>query len=119
MVSKYCLSYFWGAFYFVTPIEHAWQYFMRSAFLKKSLLLLKTLMTQNECKHCSATGDGNYCHSCGQKYNTARISIRSILHEAFHFFTHLNHGFPYTLKKLFTSPGKMQKEYIEGSRLKY
>ena len=71
------------------------------------------------CKYCKATGKGNFCHSCGQKFNAERLSLQSIFQEAFHFFTHLDHGFPYTLKKLFTSPGKMQKEYIEGVRHKY
>jgi hypothetical protein len=37
----------------------------------------------------------------------------------FHFFTHLDQGFPYTLKNLFYSPGKMQRAYIDGIRIKY
>ncbi len=75
--------------------------------------------SQNQCKHCKAFGTGNYCNSCGQKFKTERLSLASIFHEAFHFFTHLDHGFPYTLKRLFHFPGKMQKEYIEGTRTKY
>jgi hypothetical protein len=75
--------------------------------------------TQNTCKYCQASGAGNFCHSCGQKFKTERLSLGSIFHEVFHFFTHLDHGFPYTLKRLLKTPGKMQKEYIEGSRLKY
>jgi len=72
-----------------------------------------------QCKYCKTIGKGNFCHSCGRKYKPERLSLRSLLHEAFHFLTHLDNGFPYTLKKLFTSPGKMQKEYIEGNRYKY
>lgn len=74
---------------------------------------------QSLCKYCKTTGSGNFCSNCGQKFKTDRLTLYSILHEAFHFFTHLDHGFPYTLKKLFTSPGQMQKEYIDGHRHKY
>jgi hypothetical protein len=75
--------------------------------------------TGNRCRYCNTTGTGIFCNNCGQKFNAERLSLHSIFHEAFHFFTHLDHGFPYTLKKLLTAPGKMQKEYIEGFRQKY
>jgi Protein of unknown function (DUF3667) len=74
---------------------------------------------QHTCKNCKAIGVGNFCSSCGQNFKTERLSMRSILHEVFHFFTHLDHGFPYTLKRLLTSPGTMQKEYVDGVRYKY
>ncbi|RYY71195.1 MAG: DUF3667 domain-containing protein [Chitinophagaceae bacterium] len=75
--------------------------------------------TQNECKYCKANGVGNFCGSCGRPYKSDRLSLGSILHEVFHFFTHLDHGFPFTFKRLLTSPGNMQREYIEGVRSKY
>ena len=75
--------------------------------------------TEKQCKYCLANGSGNFCQACGQKFNAGRLSLGSIVHEAFHFFTHLDHGFPYTLKSLFTSPGKVQRNYIDGARLKY
>ncbi len=75
--------------------------------------------TQTLCKYCKANGVGNFCSSCGQTFTTKRLSLQSILQEAFHFFTHLDHGFPYTFKKLFFAPGKMQREYVEGNRTKY
>ncbi|MDB5200688.1 MAG: hypothetical protein JWQ27_97 [Ferruginibacter sp.] len=73
---------------------------------------------QIQCAHCKTIVSGNFCSECGQPLVTQRLSIASILHEVFHFFTHLDHGFPYTLKKLCTAPGTMQREYIEGSRAK-
>lgn len=75
--------------------------------------------TQNQCDNCETIGTGKFCISCGQKFITERLSLMSIFHEVFHFFTHVDHGFPYTLKKLLISPGKMQREYIEGKRFKY
>lgn len=75
--------------------------------------------TQNQCKSCKIIGVGIYCNSCGQKFKPQRLSLKSIFNEAFHFFTHLDHGFPYTLKRLFSAPGTMQEEYVDGVRSKY
>ena len=50
---------------------------------------------------------------------TKRLTMKGITHEVFHFFTHLDKGLPYTLKKLIIAPGIMQREYIEGKRARY
>jgi len=68
------------------------------------------------CKSCGFSGVENYCSRCGQPYTIKRISISGLLHDAFHFFTHLEKGFGYTLKQLIIFPGHMQREYIEGKR---
>lgn len=56
---------------------------------------------------------------CGQPYSVKRISLKSLVHDAFHFFTHLDKGFGYTLKQLAIAPGVMEREYVEGNRHKY
>ena len=71
----------------------------------------------HECKSCGFSGTGNYCSRCGQSYKTKRISIKELLRELFHFFTHIEKGFFYTLKQLIVSPGSMQLTYIEGKRI--
>ncbi len=71
------------------------------------------------CKQCGAHGSGKFCNHCGQQYAVKKITLKGILHEVFHFFTHLEKGFPYTLRKLITNPGEMQREYIEGQRVKH
>jgi hypothetical protein len=72
------------------------------------------------CKACHLpAGDGNYCKNCSQPVALKRITVGSIAHEAFHFFTHVDKGFPYTLKKLLKEPGKMQREYLAGVRVKH
>ena len=48
-----------------------------------------------------------------------RLSLPELLHEAVHLFTHVEHGFLFTLKKLITTPGTMQRQYIEGNRVHY
>ncbi len=68
------------------------------------------------CRSCGNKGSGAYCHSCGLAYDVKRLTVSGIWHEIFHFFTHLDKGFPYTLRKLITEPGTMQREYVAGSR---
>ncbi|MBC7848332.1 MAG: DUF3667 domain-containing protein [Chitinophagaceae bacterium] len=80
-------------------------------------------MTETEglitCISCGELGNGKHCNRCGQAYVVNRITLQSISHEVFHFFTHLDKGFPFTLKKLITSPGAMQREYIAGNRSRH
>lgn len=71
------------------------------------------------CKSCGNEGTGKYCNNCGQAYATKRISLKSLLHDVFHFFTHLEKGFGYTLKQLIVAPGIMQREYMEGKRSRH
>ncbi|RYU90634.1 DUF3667 domain-containing protein [Mucilaginibacter terrigena] len=71
------------------------------------------------CKACGAEGSGNYCHACGELYHTHRITLKHMLHEVWHLFTHFDKGFGYTLKQLMLKPGYMQEEYIAGRRSLY
>ena len=74
---------------------------------------------QQQCRYCKNVGSGAFCSACGEPYENKRLSLGSIIHEAAHFFTHLDKGFPYTLKQLINQPGTMQKTYVEGYRKKY
>ncbi len=78
--------------------------------------MAKTLHT---CKQCGENGNGKYCNNCGQAYAIKRITISTIIHEIFHFFSHIDKGILYTLKQLIIAPGKPQLEYIEGHRAKH
>jgi len=71
------------------------------------------------CKNCSTESDGKYCPNCGQQLATHRVTVPHLLHEIVHTFTHLEKGFLYTLKKLLTDPGRMQRLYLEGFRAYY
>jgi hypothetical protein len=51
--------------------------------------------------------------------DSKRITFASMVHEAIHTVTHVESNFIFTLKNLFTRPGKMIREYILGKRLKY
>jgi hypothetical protein len=71
------------------------------------------------CSNCGNDGVGNYCSECGKHYTVTRVTISSILHEVSHIFTHFEHGFIYSFRRLLTQPGQMQKDYISGHRTKH
>jgi hypothetical protein len=73
----------------------------------------------HKCKSCGFSASGNYCSHCGQSFKTKRISIKELLRELFHFFTHIEKGFFYTLRQLIVAPGRMQLAYVEGKRIIY
>jgi hypothetical protein len=45
--------------------------------------------------------------------------MNGILHDVTHTFTHMEMGFLYTLKELAIHPGKMQRRYLAGDRVKH
>lgn len=73
----------------------------------------------HHCKSCGKEGTGKFCSACGQSYSVKRITLSTILHDVFHFFTHLEKGFGYTLRQLCVAPGAMQREYVEGVRSRH
>ena len=80
---------------------------------------MKDTETKITCKACGNTGTGNYCSHCGQSFALRRISLKGLVQDIFHFITHLEKGFGYTLKNLIVAPGHMQRAYVEGNRVKH
>jgi hypothetical protein len=70
-------------------------------------------------KNCGLQSEGRFSSGCGQPMETHRITFSRLRNEAAHFFTHLNKRFLYTLKMLALQPGRMQREYLEGHRIKH
>ncbi|RYG04368.1 MAG: DUF3667 domain-containing protein [Chitinophagaceae bacterium] len=77
------------------------------------------MMEAVHCRQCNSPVNGKFCANCGAKTSVSKITVHNVVHEVFHYFTHLDKGFALTLKKLITSPGKMQKDYIEGDRARH
>lgn len=72
------------------------------------------------CLNCHQYFEGKFCNHCGQKcYTEKDKSLKSILNEALHFFTHLEGKFFTTLKTILFHPGKMSSDYSRGIRQKY
>lgn len=75
-------------------------------------------MKVTECLNCSTHFKGNYCSHCGQKATVTKLTWGSLFEEFIHFFTHAEHSFVYTTKKLIKAPGVIVKEFLDGKRKK-
>jgi hypothetical protein len=75
-------------------------------------------MSSITCLNCGTHFKGNYCSNCGQKATVAKLTWKSLFDEFLHFFTHAEHSFIYTTRSVFTRPGIIVKEFLEGKRIK-
>ena len=73
----------------------------------------------SKCKNCGTELSGTYCHNCGQHRNTEKLTIKSIFPNFMYGVTSIDRGIMYTIKMLYTNPGKMIREYIDGKRVIY
>jgi len=76
-------------------------------------------MQQELCKNCHQVHQGNFCSHCGQKTKTVRLDSSYIKDEVKYTILHVNKGFFFTVKELFTRPGETIKEFIEGKRINH
>ena len=67
------------------------------------------------CKNCNTKIDYNFCPNCGHPKNIKRIDKQYIMHEIEHVL-HFERGILYTVKELFTNPGKNIRKYLTESR---
>ena len=70
------------------------------------------------CSDCGATVEGRFCAQCGQPAHVHRTLLHlgeEILHGVMHFDGRLWR----TLPLLFTSPGRLTREWIQGRRTRY
>ena len=73
-----------------------------------------------KCLNCGNETVNSFCSICGQKNSTHRFSMKHFfLHDFIHGVFHLDKGFLFTLKELYTRPGHSIREYIQGKRAKY
>ncbi len=70
----------------------------------------------SSCLNCGTPLAGAYCHVCGQRADTERITNRRLWGQVFEAFTDLDRGFLYTLKVLTVAPGRAIKDYLAGHR---
>lgn len=74
-------------------------------------------MQHHNCQNCGAELKGAYCHQCGQKSDTHRLTMRHFIeHDLVHGIWHLDKGIFKTLKEVIIRPGYLAKEYIAGKR---
>lgn len=73
----------------------------------------------HRCLNCNTIVNDEYCSHCGQSSHEHRIDAHYFLHDIPHSVFHVDKGFFYTLKMMFSKPGKMIKEYLDGKRIIY
>jgi hypothetical protein len=71
------------------------------------------------CQNCRTTFEGKFCPTCSQKADTHRFTLKHFAHEFLHALTHTDKGILFLIKKLFTKPGVVAREYNSGMRKKY
>jgi hypothetical protein len=77
-------------------------------------------MSGHTCLNCGHIITEKYCGNCGQKAATHRFDLRHFFeHDIVHGVFHLDKGFPFTIKQMFSRPGFAVREYIEGKRISY
>lgn len=73
--------------------------------------------THHKCLNCNNEVADNFCSVCGQKKSTHRYSLEHFfVHDLVHGVFHVDKGFLFTIKELFTRPGHSMREFIEGKR---
>ena len=75
---------------------------------------------ESSCLNCEEKINGNYCENCGQSTSIHRFSLKHFfVHDFVHGIFHVDKGFLYTIKELFTRPGHSIREFIQGKRAKH
>jgi hypothetical protein len=84
--------------------------------IKQYIVEPNNCMANTHCLNCGKTVHGNYCAHCGQKTTVAKLTWKTVVEEFVHFFTHAEHSFVYTTKKMITKPGLVMRDFLEGKR---
>lgn len=72
-----------------------------------------------KCLNCGTEFERNFCPECGQSADTGRFTMRFIFENLIAAFTSKDGGIWFTLKNLFTRPGAMVVELLNGKRRSY
>ena len=72
-----------------------------------------------KCLNCGTEFEGKFCPECGQDAKTSRFTLRFIWSNLLAAILGRDGGIAYTIKNLFTRPGAMIVEILNGKRRKY
>ena len=79
----------------------------------------KDTVKTTKCLNCGTEFEGNFCPECGQRADTKRFTIRFIFTNLLQAILSNDGGVWITLKSLFTRPGQMMVDIINGKRKSY
>ena len=72
-----------------------------------------------KCLNCDTEFEGKFCPECGQSADTGRFTVRFIFENLLKAILSNDGGVWITLKSLFTKPGQMMVDIINGKRKSY
>ena len=72
-----------------------------------------------KCLNCGTEFEGKFCPECGQSAETGRFTMKFICENLLAAFISKDGGIWFTLKNLFTRPGAMIVEILNGKRRRY
>ena len=72
-----------------------------------------------KCLNCGTEFAGKFCPECGQRADTGRFTIKFIFQNLLQGILSNDGGVWFTLKNLFTRPGQMMLDIIDGKRKSY
>lgn len=73
----------------------------------------------SQCLNCGTEFQGKFCPECGQSAETGRFTMKFIIENLLAAFLSKDGGIWFTLKNLFTRPGEMIVEILNGKRRRY
>ena len=88
----------------------------------EALLCRDTIPDKNQSLNCQSCGTryvGVFCHKCGQKNDDMRRSMFSLIIDMVGNLTAIDSRIWRSWIKLLTRPGKVAREYADGSRTKW
>ena len=71
------------------------------------------------CLNCGKEFEGDFCPKCGQDAKTGRFTLRFIWENLITGIFGSYGGIWFTIKNMFTRPGRMMVELLDGKRRKY
>ena len=72
-----------------------------------------------KCLNCGTIFQGKHCPECGQVAETQKFTMKLVLINLIEALWGVNGKLGTTLKRLFTQPGKMTLDFLEGKRINY
>ena len=75
--------------------------------------------TGTYCRNCNATLNGPYCVKCGQRAKVDQITFRDTFDDLASSLFSLEAPLWRTIKLLFTKPGVLLRNYLNGQRKRY
>lgn len=84
------------------------------------LRILQSLERRSEaCLNCGTSLAGPFCSACGQRDVPPYPDVRELVVDAFWELSGWDGRFAATVRKLFTSPGALTRDFLEGRRVRY